>query len=450
VSRIVEVESYYFDPLVRAWGKLILDAANRGDNATARALSDFWSRNQYRALYHVRETIGALRAPPERDPPLSPEEWRELGEEMDKILDLRPPSKAGKDEIRPIWPMTIAQLRAQVEKELGPIKNPAPILLKEHASRSGSLYFGQRIPKRRTSMEDNLAAEGMAWKRSAPEGFPPIPRKGGRYSKHESSAITSWLRSHWPVMREAERIAAERDREMLSGVVDPNAFRRLNSRGQTSSNFTQWLNAGALDYRSFAGMDAEDKTPKELYQEMLKYAKNELLPDIDAIKSFDMGLFKRWKDPDAHMDALNANAITRGRQALFADELYGLHRWHADWMKPLVGKQATPAEYLIGTGGKEFKLSFLLAEQKKAEKAKEDKEAERKETLRRLAQNLAPLVGRNVNKAKLLAALPAGYRVEEMGLLVSLYGPGNTWLEGAREATVTKSYAELVRRIVES
>lgn len=451
-------ESFYVGPLERAWMGLVTDALDRGDQTAVRALSAFWSEHQYRVLYHVRETIAELVGPQESDPPLTPEEWREVDATLDKILDLRPPSKASKEEIRPIWPMTLAQLRAQVEQELGPIQNPAPIVLKEYG-RSGSLSFNYQVPKRRISRTDHLAVEGMAWNKAAPEGFPPIPRKGGVYSKHEANAIAAWIRDQWPVMREIKNLAAQRDREMMDGRVDPSMFRRMNSVSDNADNFSHWLNQSALHYRDLDKIYAEGMTPKELWMATLEYARGSLLPAYDAIRDFDFKLLKKWSDPDAHMSALLHNKITRsyfGTRGA-ATNFYGLDSYHADWMKPLVGRNAAPTDYLVGpdyqdgifSGERGIKLSVLLSAQKAAEKAKEDKDAARKQTLKRLAPSLAPLVGRNVNRARLQAVLPPGYRVEEMGLLTTLYGPGDEWLEGAREATVTKSYAELIRKVVE-
>lgn len=448
---IVQSETFYLDPLDRAWSKLMVGAADAGNSEKARALSDFWARNRYRALYHVRETIAELVGPQESDPPLTPEEWREVDATLDKILDLRPPSKASKEEIRPIWPMTLAQLRDQVERELGPIQNPAPIIRKENARPGASLAFrSSDVPAMRgrphISHRDHLAAEGMAWNKAAPEGFPPIPRKGGVYSKHEANAISAWIRDQWPVMREVKNLADRRDREMLDGRVDPKILGLITY----SQDFGQWLDGRATSFGWMSDMDAEGRTPKELWKAMLAWAKTHLLPAEHALQTFDFDLLKRWGDPDAHIGALSANAITRVSAPRVAERIYGLQRWSADWMKPLVGDQAVPTEYLIGSGRKkEFKLSFLLAAQKAAEKAKEDKDAARKQTLKRLAPSLAPLVGRNVNRARLQAVLPPGYRVEDMGLLTTLYGPGDEWLEGAREATVTKSYAELIRKVVE-
>lgn len=447
-------EHIYLEPIGRAWSRLILDAAKRGDGVATRALSDFWSRNQYRALYHIREIVKELRGESvDNSTPLTPDEWRQIDEELGEVLDLRPPSKAGKDEIRPTWPMTLAQLRAQVEREFGPIKNPAPLILKDKSRPNADLSFGASDLRsfkniRERSKRDYDAIQGMAWKKAAPEGFPPIPRKGGVYSKHEASAIFAWIRDQWPVIQDAKRIAAEHDREMLDGQADPKMLGHIKYGTET---FTRWLEGMALDWHMLNKMNAHGDTPKELWASMLTWAKNHLLPATDALQTFDIKLFKKWSDPDAHLAALNGNLITQSSAPKVAEHMYGLQRWHADWMKPLVGEQAVPTEYLIGSGReKTFKLSFLLAEQKKAEKAKEEKEAARIRTLKSLAPAVASLVGRNVNKAKLSAALPAGYRVEEMGLLVTIYGPKDTWIEGAREATVTKSYAELIRKIVES
>ena len=143
-----------------------------------------------------------------------PEIQAAVSRSLDAQLDLTAPSKTSRSVIRPPIPMMLSEVVAPR------LRNPAPVIRKDkqtgyrpaHSNRGFGFGEARAIFRAAAGIkghqyDDVPASEvdavlGMAWEKSAKEGVLPIPRRGGKYDKHEASAIMEWLRNQWPIVRE--------------------------------------------------------------------------------------------------------------------------------------------------------------------------------------------------------------------------------------------------------
>lgn len=389
-----------------------------------------------------------------------------------EVLNLAPLSKPARLTFRPLWPMTLAQLRAQVA-ELPPEEprtNPAPLILRDRALQKQYPSFGVgRALSARSSVNtraagvdpqtqrDYSALAGIAWNLSAPEGFPPYPRRGGVYSDNEGSAIDVWLRDEWPVQREVDRLAEQKDAERAKAGIPATALREL----------IESLHSGPMSFREYVreytqkGIlpSADDKTPRDYHMAVLRWARRHLFPTLDALDDFDVALLQRQADPDAHMRALADNPITRYAVTNAAERLYGLERHQQEWTKTLTGRDRTdkPGNLLAAypereSGRRVFPLSVLLAAQAKhdaAYRARQqretaDAESAKAAALPKLRAMLA--AGRAFSRANLQKELPGYVLYTHTGTRsasVHLRAPGGGNIANGQGRTITGALAQL-------
>lgn len=399
-----------------------------------------------------------------------------------EVLDLAPPSKPARLTFRPMWPMTLAQLRAQVA-ELPPEEprtNPAPLILRERAVQKQYPSFGVgRALAARSSVDtraagvdpqtqrDYRALEGIAWNLSAPEGFPPYPRRGGVYSDNEASAIGGWLTNHWPVIREAKQIAMAKDRERARAGISPATLDRLiegRSGGDREGAFLHYLDERVLRHGVFPS--SADKSPRDFHADILRWARRNLLPTLDAIEDFDLALLERQADPDAHMRGLADNPITKYAVSNAAEYLYGLDRHAQEWTKALTGRDRAdkPVDLVSAYPARDatdyikvFPLSVLLAAKARADaayRAKSEREEAGKQRDRAAAiPKLRAMLdaGRAFTRANITAALP-GYTLSvypySHSTSVHLRGPsGDIGIEYGDGRTLTDALEKLRYRL---
>lgn len=257
-----------------------------------------------------------------------------IGRHLDDVLDTEEPSPRAKKAFRPMLPMTLVELRGLAAKT-GPVPfktNPAPLLKAEKKTRDRGRRFspywhtagqGQEMDSER-GLRDRAAevARGMAWARSAPEGFPPYPRRGDTYSADESVAIRDWIENVWPVVREANQIVTAADRRISQSTVAGAAGRILHGIGSGDSHFlaplyrdSAWSIPRVYDFNTFkpnddpsrrAPPDATDLTPKELVERLIAWGIKHLLPTLTLIEALsDPHLYEKWPDVDAHYRTLH-------------------------------------------------------------------------------------------------------------------------------------------------
>ena len=389
-----------------------------------------------------------------------------------EVLDLAPLSKPARLTFRPLWPMTLAQLRAQVA-DLPPEEprtNPAPLILRDRAPQKQYPGFGVgRALAARSSVDtraagvdpqtqrDYRALAGIAWNLSAPEGFPPYPRRGGVYSDNEGSAIDIWLRDEWPVQREVDRLAEQKDAERAEAGIPATALREL----------IEGLHSGPMSFREYVreytqkGIlpSAADLSPRDYHTAVLRWARRHLFPTLDAMADFDVALLQRQADPDAHMRALADNPITRYAVTNAAERLYRLARHQQEWTKPLTGRDRTdkPGDLLAAypepeSGRRVFPLSVLLAAQARndaayhAREAREtaDADSAKAAALPKLRAMLA--AGRAFSRANLQKELPGYVLYTHTGTRtasVHLRAPGGGNIAYGQGRTITDAMARL-------
>ena len=389
-----------------------------------------------------------------------------------EVLDLAPLSKPARLTFRPLWPMTLAQLRAQVA-ELPPEEprtNPAPLILRDRATQKQYPGFGVgRALYARSDVDlsdfrgsdltpqDNRALAGIAWNLSAPEGFPPYPRRGGVYSVHEASAVDTWLAREWPVWREVDHLAEQKDAERAEAGIPATALREL----------IEGLHSGPMSFREYVRdytqkdvfPGANERSPRDLHTAVLQWARRKLFPTLDALDDFDVALLQRQADPDAHMRALADNPITQYAVTNAADRLYGLDRHQQEWTKALTGRDRTdkPSALLAAypereSGRRVFPLSVLLAAQAKhdaafrAREAREtaDAESAKAAALPKLRAMLA--AGRAFSRVNLQKELPGYVLYTHTGTRtasVHLRAPGGGNIAYGQGRTITDAMARL-------
>ena len=368
---------------------------------------------------------------------LTPERVSFADRTLRDMLDLTPPGKTALATFRPLWPMSIAQLQAQVDDaalEQEPRTNPAPSFRKDALPKSsqqnltfwpGTIF--QQDPSLRSvdvPRADLNAVEGMAWNLSAPEGFPPYPRRGGVYGKTEAHAITEWMQKTWPVAREVYALARKRDAEIARAGV---SSARIHSLLSNADSLVRWLQQHTFGYsRPPYGMpSAEGASPKELHAATLQWAARYLLPAYYALQEISPSLFQRQADPDEHVRAIERNYILRAARRQLAEDVFGLSRYGSGWLEKLTGDQYArhPSDFVSSDPASEpsyrkaYLLSTLLAAQADADAvfaARQRAETEAEERGKAEAQAaLRPMLarGKPFTRANVQAALP-GYTVD--------------------------------------
>lgn len=365
-----------------------------------------------------------------------------------EVLDLAPLSKPARLTFRPLWPMTLAQLRAQVA-ELPPEEpraNPAPLILRDRAIQKQHPGFGvgralgarSRVDTRAAGVDPQTPADynalaGIAWNLSAPEGFPPYPRRGGVYSDNEAVAVDSWLAREWPVWREVDHLAARKDAERAEAGIPGARLRELLEGLHTGPmSFQEYVREYAQKHGVFPG--SAGQSPRDLHTAVLRWARRKLFPTLDALADFDVALLERQADPDAHMRALADNEITKYAVHAAALRLYGLERHNQEWTKALTGydRPSKPVDLVAAYPEREstayrrtFPLSVLLAAQAKndaayrARQQRETADADRDRAAAIPALRALIARGRAFSRANILKALP--------GYTLSVYeGTNNT------------------------
>ena len=265
---------------------------------------------------------------------VTPIDVEAIGRHLDEVLDTEEPSPRAKKAFRPMLPMTLVELRGLAAKT-GPVPfktNPAPLLKAEKKTRDRGRRFspywhtagqGQEMDSEQ-GLRDRAAevARGMAWARSAPEGFPPYPRRGDTYSADESVAIRDWIEHVWPVVREANQIVTAADRRISQSTVAGAAGPILHGIGSGDSHFlaplyrdSAWSIPRVYDFNTFkpnddpsrrAPPDATDLTPKELVERLIAWGITRLLPALALVEALsDPHLYEKWSDVDLHYRTLH-------------------------------------------------------------------------------------------------------------------------------------------------
>ena len=347
------------------------------------------------------------------------------------VLDLAPLGKTALATFRPLWPMTLAQLEAQITEQMhAPRSNPAPLFQKDKVAKRENLNFGSatavyNAKNAEPAFAAFIAAEprhadwttldGIAWDLAMPEGFPPYPRRGGVYSKHEAAAIYQWMRDFWPVTREIFARARLRDAEITRAGISSDRVSRVF---QGIDSITRWVKDYVYGARDFP--DAEGKSPKELLAATLAWGER-LIRYAHALEGITPAMFQRQADPDEHMRQIEDNAIMRGATRGAAEEIYGLKPYGGPWLGALTGTPygRRPADYIEAYPEKAknrvaFHLSTLLDAQAKDDAAFAARQrAEADAAIRDTAivkQKLRAVLdaGRAFTRANVQAALP-GY-----------------------------------------
>jgi hypothetical protein len=268
--------------------------------------------------------------------------------------------------------------------------------------------------------------------------MPPIPRRGGVYSEPEAVAIRRWLEEEWHPVREMQDRANAAWHALLRAGVDPHIFDRVVEAPSAAT----WWHRRALDYQGYRAIpSAEGKSPRELHAAILAWGRG-ALEALRAVEALDPRLFEAWADPDAHMQALGANDVTRYAQTRAAEYIYGLPRYTKDysaWLGPRA-RAVVPSE-AIGT----FKLSELIRAARASDdvyqaRMAQEEQARARETAEAV-RVLRPLVasGKVFNRANILRALP-GYSFRDYHgtkhISMNFLGPSGLSLAHASAATV--------------
>lgn len=413
-----------------------------------------------------------------------------IARHLDDVLDTEEPSPRAKKAFRPMLPMTLVELRGLAAKT-GPVPfktNPAPLLKAakrtKDAGRRFSPYWhtaGQgRGPDSEHGLRDRAAevARGMAWARSAPEGFPPYPRRGDTYSADEATAIGDWVTEAWPAVREANQIVAAADRRLSQSTVVAAAARILHGVGGGDSYLlaplyrdSAWSIPRAYDFNTFkpnddpsryAPPDATDLTPKELVERLTAWGIKRLLPAVALIEALsDPHLYEKWSNVDEHYRTLHR--ITNETRAYDAPRHLVSHLYQLD--RTTVNAQHRPlADYLsalpVPPPGY-YTPSQALAQQQANDDAYKQREATGAATKKAEWAVLAPALWSHIEKGNrtwslqnIRNALPSGYVLHTETRDFTIQGPSRkTFLyysDGgkARDAQL-EGLRQQVRQVVE-
>lgn len=217
------------------------------------------------------------------------------------------------------WPMTLKDLRAL------PLQNPAPVAKSGAKDGLTDRYrirdeLVKRIGERADAVNWNTIAREM-WRQSAPEGFPPAPARGGRYSAAEASEIRGWLLQLWPARQEMLKLASEIDGD--AGIYSVLDTLYDTGGGGKLLGLRDLVNRDLTGYY-WENLRAEGLTPEEFVKHAQKYLGmvKGWLSTLDALRAIDPALMRQQQTPEG-IDRQLA-ALSRVRHRIFDDLL----RWY--------------------------------------------------------------------------------------------------------------------------
>lgn len=335
----------------------------------------WWAHNYDRIVQIVRNTVtqhadagGAFHT--RAASKLTPEVLAAVERHYAEILDLKPPGKAALGVFRPMWPMTLAQLRAMAADTR---TNPTPQIRQAlrtsymprfsapQAMRLDSSAAEQVRHLELASSEDYRMLFQLAWKQAMPEGFPPYPRRGGVYNREEAELIRMWLFEEWPVIWEIRKLLQRKDIAFERAGVSRAAAGLFHTDGAVAE---QMLND---ELRYNTSINAEGKTPKELLHMVLEWARR-FLPKIDALLAIDPKMLTAWPDPDAHLRAVEQDAALAPKLKTIAERVYGMSHRSEDWARAIDPSARAPLDLVSAhpDNKKTFPLSYLLQKKKES------------------------------------------------------------------------------------
>lgn len=163
---------------------------------------------------------------------------------------LRPAVKAAPTGVA--WPMTLDDLMAL------PLENPAPLPKRDqpgHVVPQGAILaaLAQRIGERAESVSPRRVSQAM-WGYAAPEGFPPAPIRGGRYSHDERMAIWNWMANLWPARQQLLALAGRIDAASALSAQVAAVFGNISGAGHSlrrsvddSTSYAYWFGRVKID-----------------------------------------------------------------------------------------------------------------------------------------------------------------------------------------------------------
>jgi hypothetical protein len=354
---------------------------------------------------------------------ISEDQLRMVRGRLKEDLDLVPPSKASKQEIRPMFPMTLADV-IRVGNTPEQRTNPAPLWKTGISNYRTVNNIGSRyqVP---SDHEIDLALAGEAWRMSAPEGFPPIPRRGGIYSHDEAMAILFWCRSIWPAMREWDQKIKQWERELrLMGTTrDPLGYHKT------------WLGATS----PLRKCDSERLMEAKVWDENLKKMRYYFSPEGQTPRQFVADV-ERWcrnvfhhvytvvipilKDPYIYQPISRADKnVDQTFEKIKAVERYldgdadkwlsggiGLTHGQRNWL-PNRGEETLIELVVKGLIKPSEALRLQREKEKEDKKRQEEDNARFDKNMRNVAQAMRPIRDRKLgwNSANIERHLPRGY-----------------------------------------
>ena len=356
-------------------------------------------------------------------PQLTEDQLRKVRTRLVEDLDLAPPSKNSKLEFRPAFPMTLSEV-IKISKTRD---NPAPVW-KTGQYKSFSNYDVPRRYDIKTDEHNHIANAlgGEAWRLSAPEGIPPIPRRGGIYSANEASALSSWCQTLWPAMREWDKQIRlwERALRMAGATDDPFTPYRESWIGSISPldkcSSHNLLQASYYDdsHQKHIYLSAVDKTPRQWVADVEKWCREVFFPIFTIVAPIlsDPAMYLPESRLPKNIDATYKKICAVGKHVEFDkrgwlakiginnwDRLYRPGKRVENLMRIVEGGDVTPSEGL--------RLQKDLDEREENERR--NKEESRLVHQRKVAQALRPIKDRGLvwNAANVERHLPRGYQL---------------------------------------
>ena len=359
-------------------------------------------------------------------------------------LDTTPAGPSARKTFLPMWPMTMAQLRQMATRT-----NPTPFKRKEKIGRHG---FAGLYPHVSERPDLSRIATEQAWKRAAPEGFPPYPRREGLYSRDEQGGIEVWLRDVWEPAQEAKAIAKAADERLVRSGIDGWKVRAMMPQ-DWSSVMRQKIQELFRTRKNYAHPTVEEDhfaaghTPKEVLAKVLEWAPG-FLDFVDKAKAFSPDILRPKADPDAHMQEI----VFPLDKAKIAHNAYGLSDRIENWTEKLSrwgNRRVAPTQLLD-----EYPLSRLLEEQRKAKMAEDAEVAERERrqaaAKKEAADALQKMVDRGLSfsRPNIQRALP-NHRLDVSYGTVRLFDAAGTqagWGD-SKSQLITDSLASLAKNL---
>lgn len=467
-------ESRIVKALREAWtdAYILPHVIGDGDPEDAKPANAWLARSGPRIVALVAKALARVPVGGPSPGTLSAADLRKAEAHLLETLDLRPVGAKALQVIRPTWPETLAQLKAQIEGAVvHVVKNPAPKLRAETAPQKQHLAYsaGRALYSLRDvrpdAQADYDAIDGIAWRLSAPEGFPPAPRRGGVYSHDEAQAIRQRLLKSWELVREIARAGAVKDAERAELGIPAEVVPRVLDSYKANS-LRDWVVLRTVGEPGDLRIpDAEGKSPKDFHAEVLAWGRDRVLPVLDEVARLDMGVFMPWPDPDAHVQALASNDVTKYSVAPVAEHLYGLNRYTVDWSQWLgPGAKSIQPNHRVAVPGASYgnyaphwPLSKLIEVQRRSNRAYDDslkaRESAKQRDLDAALPKLRAMLARGLqfSKANIERALP-GYKVHVRegwrSYTVGLVGPsGESYLAAGTGTTIGASLAQVEKAL---